>query len=117
MSTGITYYSDCKSLGSITSPIIDNGTLMWYGGTFSKSTDNKTFDNPCAGLKRNQSNNGFIYCNDASKLFNAYKGKVGISIQFSEDIVDGVYNSIKNTELPLTFNKNVINLYCMLGTQ
>ena len=99
MSTGITYYSDCKSLGSITSPIIDNGTLMRYGGTFSKSTDNKTFDNPCAGLKRNQSNNGFIYCNDASKLFNAYKGKVGISIQFSEDIVDGVYNSIKNTDL------------------
>lgn len=99
MSTGITYYSDCKSLSSITSPIVDNGVGMKYGGTFYKSVNNKTFSNPFFGLERTQYNNGFIYCDDASKLFSSYKGRVNISIQFSEDIVDGVYSTVKENDL------------------
>jgi len=99
MGNGITYYSDCKNLSSITSPIVDNGVGMKYGGTFYKSVNNKTFSNPFYGLERTQYNNGFIYCDDASKLFNCYKGRVSLSIQFSEDIVDGVYSAVKENDL------------------
>jgi len=88
MNTGITYYSDFRNLNSIMNPMIDNNSEMRYGGTFLTNSN---------GLKKTKYNKGYIYCEDASKLFNIYKGRVALTLQFSNDIIKGVYSSISDT--------------------
>ena len=79
--------------------MVDNNVGMRYGGTFLESNTNKTFDAPFSGLQKTKYNKGFIYCDDAFKLVNINKGHVGISLQFTYDIINGVYSKINGTPI------------------
>lgn len=91
----ITYYSDCRSIDSISNPIIDNNVGMKYSGFLSTDWEysDRTYD---YGLEKTRTNQGIIFCDDASKLFSSFSGGVEIIIQLPYPIVDGVYQPLNS---------------------
>lgn len=90
---GVTYYSGLKNIRSITTPVIDNESRMGYKGHFDQNWDcyDLDFDNFGYGLKKTRSNQGLIYCPDASKLFSLTRGYVGMVISLPYNIYNGIY--------------------------
>ena len=91
-----TYYCDCKTVDSISNPVIDNNVGMKYGGFLSESWNylDRGFN---YGIRKDRSNQGFIFCEDASKLFSSSNGSVGITIRLPFSIVNGIYEPLTQT--------------------
>ena len=82
---GITYYSDCSSTISISSPLIDNNSKMLYKGFFDEGNQI---------LTKTKTSKSVIYCKDSSVLFDSINGYVSLTMSFPQDIINGVYTGI-----------------------
>lgn len=102
-----TYYCDCRSIDSISNPTIDNNVGMKYGGFLSTDWDYLRRES-YYGLKKTRSNQGVIFCDDASKLFSASSGGVEIIINLKYPIINGIYD-------PLLLSSNDFNEYLLWG--
>jgi hypothetical protein len=93
----VTYYSDIKSLKDIHNPLMDNSTLMRHTGFFDVVKNDAT---PYFGtsLKKTLHNQGRIFCDDASQLFNITSGYLSLTIALSENIHDGILSRAKNND-------------------
>jgi len=109
---GITYFSDCKNISSITNPIIDNNVYMRLSGFLSNNwkQEDINFDTIGYGLYRDLSTKGTIWCNDASKLFTVNgtmnQGYIGITLSFPYAITNGVHELISDNKY-FIFGTNV----------
>lgn len=90
----ITYYSDIKDLKSIHNPLMDNSVEMRHSGFFEVVKNDQT---PYFGtsLKKTLQNQGRIFCNDSSKLFNITSGYVGMILSFPCNIQKGVLSQVR----------------------
>jgi hypothetical protein len=105
----VTYYSDFKSLKSITTPVISNNVNMMFGGYFDKNNEIiNNFDNIGYGLTKTRNNQGLIYCKDSSQLFSMEEGYLKLIISFPDKFKNGVYNR-------LIKSKNILNEYFLWG--
>lgn len=108
----ITYYSELKNAIDIINPLIDNNVYMRYiGGFDSEWNENEIeFDNFGYGLKRPKHGKGIIFSDDASKLLSMSSGYVSLLLQLPENIENGVYAPVKNTNHSfLLFGINIGN--------
>jgi hypothetical protein len=100
---GITYYSECKHMSSITNPTIGNKVNMRYTGFFTEQWDEYDidFDTFGYGLKKTRANKGLILCDNAARCFNTSKGYVGMILSLPDNIINGVYQRLNTTSIYL----------------
>jgi len=93
----VTYYSDIRDLKDIHNPLMDNATSMRHTGFFDVIKNDST---PYFGtsLKKTLHNQGRIFCDDASTLFDISSGYLSLTLAFSESINDGVLNRAKGND-------------------
>lgn len=107
-SSGITYYNDFVDINSVNNPLVGSGIQMQYNGFFYKnwSRSDLHFNNIGYGLEKTVNDQGYIYCNDSSKLFSMGSGYVGMLISFPYSFVDGVYQMLMNADQ--TLNEHIL---------
>jgi|APSaa5957512535_1039671.scaffolds.fasta_scaffold41539_2 hypothetical protein len=90
----ITYYSDIKDSKSISNPLMDNSANMRYSGFFDVVKNDQT---PYFGtsLKKTLHNQGRIFCEDTSQLFDISAGYVGLVMSLSGNIHNGILNQAR----------------------
>jgi hypothetical protein len=93
----VTYYSDIKNVKDIHNPLMENDVSMRHSGSFSTIKNDLT---PYFGssIKKTLHNQGRIFCDDASKLFDITSGYISLILSFSENIKDGVLNRAKTND-------------------
>jgi len=106
----ISYYNDFQNYYSINNPLVGDEVKMKYMGFFDVNWDKDSIDftNYGYGLKKMLSNQGYIYCDDASKLFTMGSGYISLTINFPYSFINGVYGLIES-------NSNLLNEYILWG--